>query len=170
MRFSISRLLVLIALVTSAKLMSGCATVDAPATGDQLPTVGDEAAAALGGDTYMVVKDFTPFYTLGPQQSTGPDLSLPQESRVTLIKRSFGFSKVRIDDGREGMVPTEAIAPAPADAPLVQFEEPTSSAIRRVSSSSSGGRQSNYVPPAEFAPLPEEAAPVSPEEVPSFRF
>lgn len=61
---------------------------------------------------YVVKADFTPIYRLGPQQRGGPDQSLRRGTLIGLIKRSFGYSKVKLQSGMEGYIATDDIFPA----------------------------------------------------------
>ena len=62
-----------------------------------------------GGVPYKVVAETTPFFKIGPQQANGPDLSLKRDTRLSLLKHSFGYSQVRLEDGQTGMVGNEDI-------------------------------------------------------------
>jgi hypothetical protein len=66
---------------------------------------------------YVVTVPHTLFYHLGPAQSMGPDLQLARDYRLTVVKRELGYSRVVLDDGQSGYVPTEDIAPVPPDPP-----------------------------------------------------
>jgi len=159
----------------SALMFSGCASVEEgePDNPDELTTVGEAGAAAseegATAASFFVTKlEFTPFYTLGPQQASGPDLSLKKGERVKLVKRGFGFSQVEIEDGRVGYVATEALEAAPAAVPEeTESPAPRSSAITRVYSS---GGSREYTPPPDLPPLPELEPLPEPEEIPAFRY
>ena len=58
---------------------------------------------------WKVTANSASFYKLGPQQPGGPDLGLKQGTRVTLTRRSFGFSQVQLEDGTAGFIGTEDI-------------------------------------------------------------
>ena len=92
----------------AACLIGGCQT----AQGDGN---GNGRSAKMVGEQYWVSTDFTPFYRLGPQQATGPDLSLKKESRMTLTRKSYGYSEVVLQDGSSGWVASEDIKPIPQD-------------------------------------------------------
>jgi hypothetical protein len=123
----------------------------------------------------VVVKDFAPFYSIGPQQMQGPDVSLRLEERLKLLRREFGYSYVQLDDGRTGFIPNENIAPAP---PRPAFSGSTDAGTGR------GGNRSFTPysgPPVDDIPLPDlEVSPVDipppvllddvePEKKPQFR-
>ena len=59
------------------------------------------------GQLFEVNADYTPFYRNGPQQRGGPDLSLERGRMVRMLKRSFGYSQVELDNGMNGYVSTE---------------------------------------------------------------
>ncbi len=72
---------------------------------------------ALNGTTggwYSVTAEQTPFYKYGPQQGNGPDEQLPKEALLKVIRPSFGYVKVKLQDGQDGYVASEDIRPAPA--------------------------------------------------------
>src|SRR6476646_575764 len=94
------RCLVLPALV--ALLASGCASSLKP------------ALSGTTGGWYSVASDQTPFYRYGPQQGNGPDKQLPKDSIMKVIRPSFGYVKVQLQDGESGYVANEDIRPAPA--------------------------------------------------------
>lgn len=71
----------------------------------------------------IVTRQLTPFYTTSPMQTRGPDASLPQDERVRLLSRDFGFSLVQLPDGRKGYVPSDNLAPAPPPAPKPKKRE-----------------------------------------------
>lgn len=83
---------------SAAWLVAGCA----------VPEQAPENAPEM-----IVTRQFTPFYTTSPMQTRGPDASLPQDERVRLLSRDFGFSLVQLPDGRKGYVPSDNLAPAP---------------------------------------------------------
>ena len=65
------------------------------------------------GDWYAVTAPETPFYRYGPQQGNGPDSQLPKDSIMKIIRPSFGFVKVKLQDGESGYVASEDIGVAP---------------------------------------------------------
>lgn len=110
-------------------LLAGCETT---------PTYTPEEAPEM-----IVVSDFAPFYSIGPQQMTGPDASLRLDGIVRLIRREFGYSYVQLEDGRFGYMPSQTIQPAPPRAPIAS---PTPAATG--SRSRSGGSSEVYEGPA----------------------
>ena len=77
----------------------------------------DSAAptASTGGKYYAVSVKEAEFYQYGPQQGSGPDQKLPQDTLVTLIRPSFGYSKVQLMNGQQGYVASQDIRAAPPD-------------------------------------------------------
>jgi hypothetical protein len=63
---------------------------------------------------YSVTANQTPFYRYGPQQGNGPDMQLPRDSIMKVIRPSFGYVKVQLQDGESGYVANEDIRPASA--------------------------------------------------------
>jgi hypothetical protein len=91
----------------AAGLFSGCAPGEPP-----LPVAGPPGSVGLPGEPlYKVAVEATPFFRYGPQQPTGPDLSLKRDTRLALIKRSFGYSQVRTPENQTGYVATDEIVP-----------------------------------------------------------
>ena len=66
---------------------------------------------------YVVIRDFTGFYRLGPGQGRGPDSSLRAGDRVKLIRREMGYSLVQLEDLRTGYVANENMTVAPPRPP-----------------------------------------------------
>jgi hypothetical protein len=91
-----------------------------------LKTVGLLALLLFGGcalpqspapktDQFQVSVPRAQFYKYGPSQSFGPDFVLVKGQRVTVTKRSFGFTRVVTQDGVTGYVASEELEPAPPD-------------------------------------------------------
>jgi hypothetical protein len=95
--------LALIPLGTLVFLGAGCAS-----------TINSGALSGTVGEWYAVVAPQTPFYHYGPQQGNGPDSQLSRDSILKVIRPSFGFVKVQLQDGESGYVANEDIRPAPA--------------------------------------------------------
>ncbi|MEQ1859437.1 MAG: SH3 domain-containing protein [Chthoniobacteraceae bacterium] len=56
-----------------------------------------------------------PFYKFGPAQTFGADDMLAAGTRVTLIKRAMGFSRVMQNNGVTGYVSNDDLRPAAAE-------------------------------------------------------
>jgi hypothetical protein len=67
------------------------------------------AAGANAGKYYAVSAKETPFFHYGPQQGNGPDQKLQQDTLISLVRPSFGYSKVRLLTGEQGYVASEDI-------------------------------------------------------------
>ena len=88
----------------SVILCSGCA---------KLNLLGHGSSAASTKDLLVVTAPQTPFYRYGPQQTAGPDRQLPHDTIVTLVRHSFGYSKVRLQDGTQGFIANDDLGKAP---------------------------------------------------------
>ncbi|MEY2487299.1 MAG: hypothetical protein QOH39_2947 [Verrucomicrobiota bacterium] len=91
----------LVSIVVAFALLSGCSKWHL-----------SKARGVSGNKFFAVQKDNTAFYLHGPGQGAGPDKTLPKDSLVTLIRTSFGFSKVKLGTGEQGYVWNEDIKPA----------------------------------------------------------
>ena len=69
--------------------------------------------ASNSGKYYAVSVKQAAFYLYGPQQGNGPDRKLPQDTLMTLIRPSFGYSKVQLMNGQQGYVASQDIRSAP---------------------------------------------------------
>jgi len=70
-------------------------------------------APASKTSLYAIKADHSSFYRFGPQQGHGPDRELTRDTLVTVIRRSFGYSKVRLEGGESGFVANDDLVPAP---------------------------------------------------------
>jgi hypothetical protein len=78
------------------------------------PEVAKPGAATGSGKYYAVSAKETPFYRYGPLQGNGPDQKLPQDTLLTVVRPSFGYSKVRLMNGDQGYLASEDINVASA--------------------------------------------------------
>jgi hypothetical protein len=69
--------------------------------------------ASNGGKFYAVTAEKAAFYKYGPQQGNGPDMELPKDTLMTVIRPSFGYCKVHLTSGQEGYIAREDIQVAP---------------------------------------------------------
>jgi hypothetical protein len=97
---------------------------------------------------YLVTRNDSPFYELGPNQFAPPEERLDAGERVRMLRREFGYSRVLLPSGMAGYMANDDLAPAPSGLPA---EVPEGSAR--------GG-----VPVVDDAPLPDfdEAPPDEP--------
>ncbi len=70
----------------------------------------EESDSAVA-ERYQVTAESTAFYRLGPQQDSGADLQLGKGTRVSMLKRGFGFSEVELDNGWSGWLATSDVEP-----------------------------------------------------------
>jgi hypothetical protein len=127
------------------------------------------------GARYIVTAQKSAFYKYGPAQSFGPDFQLEKGAIVTMLEKSWGFSRVMTDTGVGGFVSSDDLKPAPpapatpkpvlADnsrKPQWSYSKPKESNIRPTP----GGPlfDVNDVP----MPLPDHYEPPSPK--PKFRY
>lgn len=138
---------------------------------------------------FLVIRDFTPMYRLGPMQARGPDASLKVNTRVKMLRKEMGYSLVQLEDERTGYVANENLAVAPPRPPepkvsdFVPDNASTGARGRRGKPSSPAyrGEQLNdiplpdlSVPPPDLNIAPEDIsaptpAPEAPLEKPKFR-
>lgn len=119
------------------------------------PGCASERYSVETAPEYSIIREFTPFYRLGPQQGR-PDASLTVDTRVKLLSREMGFSLVQLEDNRTGYVANENMAPAPPR-PKRREEPSETGSARRSSRSSSGPLYSG--PPLNDIPLPDPNVP-----------
>jgi hypothetical protein len=153
----------------------------------------ETAPVATPGSRYVVNTTRAAFYKYGPAQSFGPDFNLVEGQRVTMMERSFGYSRVTTDEGVTGYIATDQIQLAPPEPfearPVASLTAPVSSSpdkrkgrkprgeeARTTTTRSSGKPKRSSVHPTPSdplfdvtdvpAPLPQEPAAPSPD----FRF
>jgi len=138
-------------------ILGGCAT---------------ETFAPDAAPEYVVIRDFSPFYRMGPQQGRGPDTSLRAGTRVKLLRREMGFSLVQLEDLRTGYVANENMTVAPPRPPEPVKPDAEISASRKKGGRQRGDDSPVYSgPQVNDTPLPDPNAPppdlnVEPEIVP----
>ena len=93
---------VAVALALLSALFTGCQSA-------QKSAQGTTKASRL----FAVTVDSAAFFRRGPQQGRDPDLKLPKDTVVKLIRPSFGYSKIQVvASGLQGYVASEEIRPA----------------------------------------------------------
>ena len=125
---------------------------------------------------YAIIRDFSPFYRLGPQQPRGPDASLRVGSRVRLLRREMGYSMVQIEDARTGYVANENMVVAPPRPPEqikkgAENNLPAASGRKRGGRSGGGNSPIYRGPQVNDTPLPDPNVPppdlnIEPESTP----
>lgn len=116
--------------------------------------VAKQGAPAGNGKYYAVGAKETPFYHYGPLQGSGPDERLPQDTLVSLVRPSFGYSKVRLLNGEQGYLASEDIHVASPALVAAAFAPPPSSGISKFRLDSNDPRLIAPPPPLP-ADLPE---------------
>src|SRR6266850_2055951 len=91
-----------VALALLPALLAGCKSTDKPAQ-----------STTKAGRLFAIAVDSAAFFRHGPQQGREPDLKLPRDTVVKLIRPSFGYSKIQVvASGLQGYVASEEIRPA----------------------------------------------------------
>ncbi|CAN5414313.1 hypothetical protein BH20VER3_BH20VER3_03490 [soil metagenome] len=117
---------------------------------------------------YSVASNQTPFYRYGPQQGNGPDKQLPHDAIMKVIRPSFGYVKVQLQDGENGYVASEDIRPAGAALVAEKLAPPPAPDLPAFASHSEGEQFGlNSDDPRLIAP-PEPLPEASP--MPEFRY
>ncbi|HMG04532.1 MAG TPA: hypothetical protein VK581_03675 [Chthoniobacterales bacterium] len=143
-----------VALALFAALFPGCKSSNKPAQNTTKAT-----------RLFAVTVESASFFRRGPQQGREPDLKLPKDTVVKLIRPSFGYSKIQVvASGQQGYVASEEIGPASSTLLAAATLPPAAS----VAAQSAGpvGEQFNLnsndprlVPPPESLPDPDLPAP-----------
>ncbi len=125
--------------------------------GAPAPAPTPAKAAVAPSDQFKVTVAKTPFYIYGPQQPGGPSTSLERGTVVTLLKRGFGYSQVKLRNEQTGYVGTEDIVALTAEELLAQ-EQPEAPAFGDQGPlPRPGGVRRSTLPPATAVDLPSEA-------------
>ena len=128
------------------------------------------------GASYVVSVPKAAFYKYGPAQSFGPDFMLDEDTRVTILQHSMGFSRVSTNTGLSGYISNDDLKPAPPAPPTPQESAAAYRKLNQVFSPNSpkqkrGGSDlqptpgSPLVESGDLSPLPENN-----ESKPSPRF
>jgi hypothetical protein len=124
------------------------------------------AKATVGpSNQFKVTAARTPFYNYGPQQPGGPNLSLDRGTVVTLLKRGFGYSQVKLRNEQTGYVGTEDIVALTVEELLAQDQPEAPVAGDLGPLPRPGGVRRSILPPATPVDLPSEL-PLSTEPAP----
>ena len=124
-------------------LLAGCRTSNKPAQSTTKAT-----------RLFAITVDSAAFFRHGPRQGLEPDLKLPKDTVVKLIRPSFGYSKIQVvSSGVQGYVASEEIRPASSTL-LATAATPQSSspALDQFNLNSTDPR---LVPPPEQLPDPD---------------
>ena len=141
------------ACILVSALFAGCKSADRPAQSRTKAT-----------RLFAVTVDSAAFFRRGPQDGREPDLKLPKDTVVKLIRPSFGYSKIQVvASGLQGYVASEEIGPASSTLLAAATIPPVDSAAQ---STGPAGEQFNFnsddprlVPPPEALPDVDLPAP-----------
>ena len=137
-----------------AILIPGCQSANKP-----------NVSAARGGKYFAVTADSAPFFHHGPQAGRAPDLKLPKDTLVRLIRPSFGYSKIQlVASGERGYVLSDEIKPASPPLIAAALVGPANSADAPSvgpfhETFEMDSRDPRLVPPPEQLPDPDLPAP-----------
>src|SRR3954463_16670033 len=112
----------------TAAIILSCAAISLPGCVHWFAKHSSPAATKTA--LYAIKAETSSFYRFGPQQGHGPDRELTRDTVVTVIRRSAGYTKVRLEDGESGFVANDDLAPAPqrliaqVDNPSTEPSEP----------------------------------------------
>lgn len=127
-------------------------------------------SAINGARFYAVTAEQAAFYQHGPQQGNGPDTSLPRDTLVSLIRPSFGYSKVKVvSSGQQGYVLSDEMKVASASLVLAATATPTPPRITAAKTTPKFDLNSSdprLAPPPEQLPAPD-LPPDLPSETPT---
>lgn len=121
---------------------------------------------------YVVIRDYSGFYRLGPQQGRGPDTTLRSGTRVKLLRKEMGYSLVQLEDLRTGYLANENMTIAPPRPPEQVKQEAEIAATKKRGGRSRGDEGPLYSgPQVNDTPLPDPNVPppdlnVEPEIMP----
>ena len=171
-----------LAAVTTLGMLAGCQT-NAKQT-DNAEPMRDLSAPVKPENRYKVVADPTAaFFRYSPQQAAGADQRIPKETRVELLSRLAGYSKVKLPVGTIGYMDSADLSHlspkeiADEDA-LVAAQQAAATALA-ASADGTGlnnaniGNGGDYRPPSEAGrsePLPAVDPTASPTPPPSTMF
>ncbi len=125
------------------------------------------------GASYVVSVPKAGFYKYGPAQTFGPDLSLDQDTRLTILQHGMGFSRVVTSDGTSGYISNDDIKPAPPATPTPQESAQARSRLNPVFGTKTKPSNMQPVPGSplfennDLPPLPDNG---TPKPKPGFRF
>lgn len=85
------------------------------ATAGLLAACATKSTSVPPGTACEISASRSPFYKYGPAQTFGADESLLMGTRVTMVQRDFGFSRVTLTSGVTGYVATDDLRPLPPE-------------------------------------------------------
>jgi hypothetical protein len=121
----------------------------------------NRASAANTGNLYVVATKSASFNHFSPHQEVGPDKILQRDTVVTLIRPSFGYSKVRLMSGEEGYVASKDLRVAPATLVATTTEPPPPASGPTLKTDTTKPTPPAVPPPSpEFEPSPLPSPPL----------
>lgn len=111
-------------------------------------------AAANGAKFFSVTTNETPFYRYGPQQGNGPDQKLSHDTLMTVVRASFGFTKVKLMTGEQGYVASDDIKIASPAMVAAATATPPPNALSKVAKFRLDNDDPRLIAPPE--PLPQD--------------
>jgi hypothetical protein len=136
-----------VALTLLATFFAGCSNSTKPAQNTTKAT-----------RLFAITVESAAFFRRGPQSGRDPDLKLPKDTVVKLIRPSFGYSKIQVvASGLQGYVASEEIGPASST--LLAAAATESVAARNAGPASEqfnlNSNDPRLVPPPEQLPDPD---------------
>lgn len=116
-------------------------------------STSEPAKEAGSGKYYAVSAKETPFYHYGPMQGNGPDQKLPQDTLLSLIRPSFGYSKVKLLSGEQGYVASEDIHVASPALVAAATAPPPDTATSRIPKFRLDSNDPRLIAPPEPLPI-----------------
>jgi hypothetical protein len=80
-----------------------------------LAACATKSASVPPGTICEITANRAPFYKYGPAQTFGADETLALGTRVSMVQRDFGFSRVTMANGVTGYVATDDLKPLPPE-------------------------------------------------------
>ena len=124
-------------------VLEGCSTAD----------LAKPEAGIGSGKYYAVGAKETPFYHYGPLQGNGPDQKLSQDTLLSVVRPSFGYSKVRLLNGEQGYVASEDIHVASPALVAAATAPPPPTATSRISKFRLDSNDPRLIAPPEALPM-----------------
>lgn len=167
-------------IIVTAGMLTGCTVGGGKKQAGTDTIINDPSVPAKPADRYKVTTDRAAFFRFSPQQASGPDQTIKKETRVTLVGRLAGYSKVRLVSGDVGFMDSGDIGHlnpkeiADEDA-LYAAQHAPPAALNSPLNNANIGNGGNYNPPPEAGqaqplPLPDAAPTPTPPPPSMFRY
>ena len=160
---TIQRMRAALTLVVVAGLLAGCQTTGKKGETDAL---NDLSAPTKPEARFKVAADPTaPFFKYSPQQASGADQQIIKDTRVELLSRLAGYSKIKLPNGNIGFMDSsdlihlspKEISDEDAAFAAKQAAAAQALAVTQGANNANIGNGGNYNPPPEAGqsqPLP----------------